>query len=206
MVAFMFKKVNVVFGIVLVLSPLTANSAGSYDEGRSKFYSCAGCHGIPGYSNAFPSYRVPRLGGQNKGSIISALNDYKSGVRVHGSMEGNANGLTTDDVEDIAVYLAGQKSELSEVPVTGDVVSGKNKAEACGACHGTNGISLNETIPTLAAQHESYLVNALKSYRTGRRQNAIMNGVASELHDSEILDIAAYYASQRKGLTEKIGN
>ena len=37
-------------------------------------YSCLGCHGIEGYRNAYPSYRVPKLGGQKAAYLVIAIN------------------------------------------------------------------------------------------------------------------------------------
>ena len=42
-----------------------AVAEGDPEAGRELGYTCLGCHGIEGYRNAYPSYRVPKLGGQN---------------------------------------------------------------------------------------------------------------------------------------------
>ena len=49
--------------------------------------------------------------------------------------------------------------------------------------------------PTLAGQHEDYLVHALKQYRDGVRKNAIMAPFAQALSDADIKLLAQYYAS-----------
>ena len=41
--------------------------------GKRYFYTCTGCHGIPGYNNVYPTYKVPMIGGQNELYIINAL-------------------------------------------------------------------------------------------------------------------------------------
>lgn len=77
-----------------------------------------------------------------------------------------------------------------------DVKAGKDKAQPCFACHGENGISpAPDMYPHLAGQHASYLVQALKDYKEGRRQNQIMTGMAEPLSEQDMEDIAAYYAS-----------
>jgi cytochrome c553 len=48
----------------------------------------------------------------------------------------------------------------------------------------------------LAGQHADYLVHALKAYKSGDRQNAIMNGQAAALSEQDMRDLAAYYAAQ----------
>jgi cytochrome c553 len=47
---------------------------------------------------------VPRIGGQNPGYIVKALEAYKSGERTHPSMRGIAASLTPEDMADIAAY------------------------------------------------------------------------------------------------------
>lgn len=78
----------------------------------------------------------------------------------------------------------------------GDPAAGKEKAQVCAACHGQDGRSVDPTYPNLAGQHESYLVKALADYRAGRRTNAIMAPMATNLSDQDIEDLAAWYASQ----------
>ena len=53
----------------------------------------------------------------------------------------------------------------------------------------------------LSGQHEDYLHKALTDYQSGKRKNAIMQGMAAPLAPQDIADLAAYFASQAKGLT-----
>ncbi|MFT5393074.1 MAG: cytochrome c553 [Gammaproteobacteria bacterium] len=83
----------------------------------------------------------------------------------------------------------------------GDAVAGKNRAQelGCPACHGIDGNGATPRIPQapkLAGQYAKYIVHALKAYRTGKRQNAIMGGFAGALTDEDRENIAAHYASQ----------
>jgi cytochrome c553 len=90
-----------------------AHADGDAEAGRHKFYTCAGCHGIPNYNNAYPSYRVPKLGGQNAAYIANALHEYKTGERGHQTMHAQAESLSDQDIADIAAYLstAAEKKE-----------------------------------------------------------------------------------------------
>ena len=54
--------------------------------------------------------------------------------------------------------------------------------------------------PILAGQYADYIVRALKDYKSGDRQNAIMNGIAAGLSEKDMEDLAAYFSSQ-SGLT-----
>ena len=78
----------------------------------------------------------------------------------------------------------------------GDPQAGKEKAKVCEACHGPTGISVDPSYPNLAGQHESYLQKSLGDYRSGRRTNAIMAGFAGNLSNQDIMDLAAWFASQ----------
>ena len=98
---------------VLLLSLASINSfaAGDYEAGKIKAYTCTGCHGIVGYKNTYPTYHVPKIGGQNKEYLVIALQGFKSGERKHGTMNLQAEALSDQDIEDIAVYLAAQTSK-----------------------------------------------------------------------------------------------
>jgi cytochrome c553 len=89
----------------------------------------------------------------------------------------------------------------SSLPVTGDPVAGKQKSALCASCHGEDGNSDNSAFPRLAGQYESFLVRALNEYKLGNRTNPMMMGFASTLTEQDIIDVAAFYASQKKGLT-----
>ena len=79
----------------------------------------------------------------------------------------------------------------------GDAAAGKEKSATCAACHGADGVSQIPTNPILAGQYSSYIEHALKAYRSGGRQNAIMAGFASQLSDQDIEDLAAWFSSQK---------
>ncbi len=78
----------------------------------------------------------------------------------------------------------------------GDADAGAAKATACGACHGTDGISNNELWPHLAGQREAYLVKQIKEFRDGVRSEPTMIGFVANLTDQDVEDLAAFYANQ----------
>jgi cytochrome c553 len=69
------------------------------------------------------------------------------------------------------------------------------KTATCAGCHGADGVSSNPVWPNLAGQHGDYLVEALKAYKTGKRQNAMMAATAKGLSDTDIHDVAGHYAA-----------
>lgn len=84
----------------------------------------------------------------------------------------------------------------------GNIQAGQTKASTvCLACHGMDGNSVNPEWPSLAGQHEKYIVKQIKAFRTGERTNTLMSPIAMTLTDQDIEDVAAYFASQKiKGL------
>jgi len=80
----------------------------------------------------------------------------------------------------------------------GNVEKGKEKSAACIACHGDDGVSINPVWPKLAGQHASYIASQLYEFRNGpngKRNNAVMHGIALTLSDADIEDLSVYYAS-----------
>ena len=80
--------------------------------------------------------------------------------------------------------------------IAGDAAAGKEKSASCAACHGTDGNSPAPNFPKLAGQGEGYIVKQLQDYKSGRRVNATMNAMAAPLSETDMADLAAYYASQ----------
>jgi cytochrome c553 len=70
----------------------------------------------------------------------------------------------------------------------------------CSTCHGAGGISVSPMFPNLAGQQAAYLEVQLKAFRDRSRADphaqAFMWGMAAQLTDSTIADIAAYFAAQ----------
>lgn len=79
----------------------------------------------------------------------------------------------------------------------GDSAAGRQKSQACAACHGTDGNApTGPDFPRLAGQHYEYLLKALRDYKSGARKNPIMGGQVSGLTAQDMADLAAYFSSQ----------
>ncbi len=190
------------FAVASTLSFEDARAEGDPARGEALAYTCLGCHGIEGYRNAYPSYRVPKLGGQKAAYLVAAVQGYRDGSRAHPTMQAQADSLTDQEVEDIAAYLATLGAETVEAG--GGDAPAFELAATCVACHGQNGIGVSPLWPSLAGQHEEYLVAAMNQYRDGTRNNAVMVQMAAALSDEDVLLLARYY-SRLEGLetTEK---
>jgi cytochrome c553 len=95
--------------LVLFYSASSTFAEGDPAAGRLKAETCLGCHAVTGYYNVYPTYHVPKLGGQSAGYIESALKAYRSGTRTHGPMQANASDLSNEDIADIAAFMASHK-------------------------------------------------------------------------------------------------
>lgn len=185
---------------LLCLLAFDTYAAGNAEAGKIKAYTCTGCHGIVGYKNTYPTYHVPRIGGQNAEYLVISLKAFRTGERNHKNMNLQAEALSDQDIEDIAVYLEGQ-TVGTNAGSAGNTASGQSKSAVCHACHGPTGNAVQPIYPNLGGQHQDYLAKSLQGFRDGSRQNAIMAGFATNLGDQDIEDLAAWYASQ-SGLTE----
>ena len=180
--------------LALVAAPALAG--GDVERGAALANTCLGCHGIVGYRNAYPSYRVPKLGGLDENYIAIALKGYKNETRGHATMQAQSATLSDQDMLDLAAYFASQGELEQGAPRnSAKVARGQEKAAVCTACHGQGGVSTTGNWPTLAGQHEDYLKQALSQYKAGGRKDPVMAGQAMNLTDEDIADLAAYFST-----------
>jgi cytochrome c553 len=77
-----------------------------------------------------------------------------------------------------------------------DVEAGRRKSEPCAACHGADGNAIIAGTPSLAAQPTYFTHWQLIKFRDGRRKDAQMSPFAVNLSDTDMADLAAFYAAQ----------
>ena len=78
-----------------------------------------------------------------------------------------------------------------------DLVKGQASFASCVACHGADGNSATPANPKLAQQHPEYLVKQLKDYKSGKRANAIMSGIAAGLSEDDMRNIAFWVTTNK---------
>jgi cytochrome c553 len=178
----------------LMIFTQPAAAAGDADVGRQLGFTCLGCHGIEGQRNAYPSFRVPRLGGQKSEYLETALNAYRAGNRPHPTMQAQASSMSDDDIEDLVAWLAsyGEASDTA----TAEQVAGAAAAQICVTCHGVAGDAVMPQPPILAGQQEDYLIHALQQYKDGTRSGNVMGAFAATLSEADMELIAGFYADQ----------
>ena len=94
----------------------------------------------------------------------------------------------------LTVVIAALLGAVAPAEAAGDVAAGKTKAALCAGCHGANGQGVPPN-PALKGKTEDELVEAMKDYKSGKRNNAVMKAFAVQLNDQDIENLAAYYAS-----------
>jgi cytochrome c553 len=191
---------RLVFSALSVIAALAiaapAYSAGDAARGKELSYTCLGCHGIPDYKNVYPTYSVPKLSDQHPEYIVAALKEYATGQRSHSTMHEQAASLSDQEMQDIAAYFASTGLKV-EAPAVGTAPA---RVALCGSCHGKNGVGITGDYPNLAGQHKDYLVRALVEYQHGDRKNPIMPNFVTGLTESDLEEIANYYAQQTPAL------
>lgn len=172
-----------------------AHAAGDVEAGKLRAQTCMGCHGAPGMRNAYPAFRVPKLGGQHEFYLISALKAFQRGDRPHPTMQAQASTLSEQEMQNVAAYFASLADPVSSEP------RGDSPAQQCAACHNADGVSPSDPAatqgaPIVAGQYPDYLVHVLRQYKSGKRQNAVMNGMAAGLSEAQMEAIAQFYFRQ----------
>ena len=100
-------RIHILIALMAIsMTPAPVLADGDIERGRLKSYTCTGCHGIPGYNNVYPTYKVPKIGGQNYAYLVSALEAYANGERTHSTMNDQAMSLNEQDIQDVAAYFA----------------------------------------------------------------------------------------------------
>ena len=190
---------GLIYGTFLLSNLVGTAQAVDAKKGQVAFETCRGCHSTPNYSNVYPTYYVPKIGGQRPEYTVAALTAYKDNKRPKSAMTANSFDLTPHAMESIAAYMDDAAAPKDFAPASGDPVEGKKLAATCEGCH-TNDLKDGATAPILAGQYGNYLVKVMKDYQSGKRKNPIMQSMLADLSKENLEDISAYFAKM-KGLS-----
>ncbi len=94
-------------------------------------------------------------------------------------------------------------ASANETPATAkpDLVKGEAIAtQVCASCHTADATRGAPANPILKAQHPEYLVKQLTEFKSGKRNNAVMKGMAASLSTEDMRNVSAFYASQPESL------
>ena len=150
--------------------------------------ACAACHG-----ENRPE-RTPDLAGQNSEYLVAAMNAYRDGTRDNSTMKNAVEGLTEDEVIEIAKAFSNVKPTPMKPKIPQPPIA---LAEKCDRCHGDKSEGgVRPSVPIIQGQVEAYLLNALQAYKTGLREQSTMHAMAAALSPLETKAIARHYAEQ----------
>lgn len=165
---------------------------------------CAACHAADGNSVMAAN---PKLAGQHSEYLLKQLQEFKEGKRANAVMGGMVANLTEEDMKAMATYFSSQKPTLGKAKSNGKGSLGEKiyrggilatNVPACAACHGATGSGIPKQFPRLAGQHADYVLQQMRTFRTGERANApMMQAIAVKMTDQEMQAVADYVQGLR---------
>jgi cytochrome c553 len=159
---------------------------------------CAACHGANGRGDVAG---IPVLAGQHGFYAITQLFLFREGRRANEAMTAVAKTLTDDDMRGFSAVI----DALPPVPAPAPSIASDEQRMAkgrelarehkCVFCHGED-LSGGQQVPRIGGQHEDYLRDALRGFKSGSRPGytQAMIGAVSQV-PLEDLDLLAYYAA-----------
>jgi cytochrome c553 len=200
--------IRLLMALVLASTLGSALAEGDAERGKTLTATCVACHGDNGNSLAGS---FPNIAGQSEKYLLKQLRDMKSGARAQNLMAGMVDGLSDQDLQDLAAYYTAQPAAEGaanpELALEGEHIYRSGIARkgiaACTACHSPTGQgNALATFPRLAGQWAEYTEAQLKAFRVGARKNdgesKMMRLSAMDLSDREIAAVASYLAGLRQ--------
>jgi cytochrome c553 len=194
------------------LRAVYATSVEVAEGGRIAEASCARCHGANGNST---TKGVPHLAGQRAAYLDLQLRAYRQSARVQSGMTGIVRYLSDDALVKVAAYYASVEAPRPAAPPAKSaaarldpVQAGKAAAAACAGCHGETGVSSMPGMPSLIALDPKTIIGAMQAYKSGQRANDMMKTIAAGASESDVNNMALYYALQKpaRAKTPAAGN
>src|SRR5262245_46599778 len=148
-----------------------ADAIRGYKQGsRNKAIACAGWQGEDGISTR-PG--MPSLAGMDPQYLVPAMKAYAAGQRKHELMRVLVSGVSEAELNNMALFYAGQTPARAQTSLVGDPSAGKAAAALCVGCHGEQGGSVAPAWPGLAGQDSQYLAEATRAYKRGSRSKVV---------------------------------
>ncbi|RZJ12278.1 MAG: c-type cytochrome [Rubrivivax sp.] len=170
----------------------------SVGRGATLALNCTMCHGAQGMSTS----NSPNLAGQYPEVVIKQLLDYQHGARKHALMQGMAQALSQQQIEDLAAYFSylpkartAPTSYDETLPALVRVGAPLRNIAPCISCHG--GVDQKFGAPWIEGMPKDYLVEQLQAFKSGARRNdsqAQMRNMAKTMTEQEIEEVAKFYA------------
>jgi len=163
---------------------------------QKKPFSCANCHATEQRNQELQG---PNLAGQNSAYLIKQIRSFRSQTRFHPILNINTESPSNDEIASLATYYSNLAPENTESAVLADKLNEDDALaySPCSACHGGDGEGISP-FPRLVGQKPAYLEQQLVNFKTGVRENAVMQAIAINLSDKEIKSLAAYLGSKKQ--------
>lgn len=191
------------------------STSGNPDKKREV---CEGCHGKNGAGDADfgpdAAFGTPAMRGLTEGYMVTQLEAYRNGTRVHPEMSPMVSLLSAEDSKALSAHFAALPAPApatapvsakfsSELIKQGEVIASKgaggDASTACAMCHQPQGVGAGEAFPRLAGQNAVYITRQLEAWRKGERKDPagmMMAAIAAKLSPQDIEAVAAYYEAQ----------
>lgn len=187
-----------------------ASSADMQQPMAQRMQACTVCHGKDG--RATNDGYWPRIAGKPAGYLFNQLVNFRDGRRHNAVMAGLVEHMTDAYLLEIAQYFASldlpyPPAQTRDAPAPrlahgerlvrqGDAARG---IPACTACHGPRMTGVLPAMPGLVGLPRDYLVGQLGAWRTGGRQAAppdCMATIARRLEPQDIEAITLWLSAQ----------
>lgn len=160
---------------------------------------CAACHGANGRSDMAGT---PVLAGQHGFYAVTQLFLFREGRRANEAMTAVAKTLTDDDLRGYSAAIDALPPVPAPVAATAAdparMARGRELAREhkCVFCHGDD-LSGGQQVPRIGGQHEDYLRDSLRGFKSGKRPGytQAMTAALSQVPVDD-LDTLAYYAAR----------
>jgi cytochrome c553 len=165
---------------------------------------CATCHGVNGISS---QKGVPNIAGQRPVYLHLELKVYQAGGRGSKVMANTVKYMNDDAIMKVSAYYASLEpaepssggSAKAPAAKPSAASAGKAAAAGCGGCHGEAGISTTPGMPSLIGMDPKYFIAAISAYKGGQRKHDMMKTLVSGLSETDLNNIALYFALQKPG-------
>ncbi len=91
-----------------------------------------------------------------------------------------------------ALALAAAAAYAQDNPVA------RTLAATCASCHGTEGRSATQEVPSLAGLPKEHIIAQMKAFRDGTRPATVMNQLAKGYSDAQVELVADYFSRRTR--------
>jgi cytochrome c553 len=161
------------------------------DTTQLKTSACLQCHDNEDNNTTL---QAPNLAGQNSLYLTKQIKLFRDNTRTHPILSSDEVKLDSTEIENIATHYQNLESQILVSSLSKE---GGSMYEPCAGCHGSNGEGI-APFPRLIGQKPDYLEQQLINFKTGARQNLVMQAMTINLSDEDIKLLAAYLGGSPK--------